>query len=256
MNIDEEKIKETQDIQNNIDTSEQKNFNISNIPVIPQLAVALGLLVIIFGITYIGVGSSISKTVTDDVRVEKTPPPKQNVGLSVEEVFDDIRLEAKSAIIWDVRNERVLFNKDADIVLPLASVTKLMTALVASELLDPTDIVAVSRRAIQTEGDSGLAYGEHFTAQDLTDLVLISSSNDGAVALSAAAGNVVSNDRDPEDIFVTAMNLKAKELGLSRTHYYNNTGLDISETEAGAYGSARDMAQLMDYIIINANDAI
>jgi D-alanyl-D-alanine carboxypeptidase (penicillin-binding protein 5/6) len=92
--------------------------------------------------------------------------------------------------------------------------------------------------------------------QNLADLTLIESSNDGATALGARAGSTVLPDEDPNAVFVQAMNLKAEELGLTKTYFKNSTGLDISETQAGAYGSARDVALLMEYIITNVTDAV
>jgi D-alanyl-D-alanine carboxypeptidase (penicillin-binding protein 5/6) len=130
-----------------------------------------------------------------------------------------------------------------------------MTALVAYELLDPEDTVRISNESLKTSGDSGFVDGEEFSMRNLTDLVLISSSNDGATALGAAVAQVIGNTNE-EEIFVTAMNHKAKQLGLTNTTFKNTTGLDISETVAGAYGSARDIALLMEYIITHKPDAI
>ena len=227
----------------------------SPIPVLPQLSVALGILVFVFGVTYVGSAHSLAKKATPpDVRVEASLA--KNANDSAEKnahVFDDTQLIAKSAFVWDVAEQKILFNKNGDTELPLASITKLMTALVAYELLDPEQKVRISNDSIKTDGDSGLSEGEEFSMQDLADLTLISSSNDGAAALSAEAARLISN-RDPEEVFVTAMNLKAKELGLTHTSFKNTTGLDLSSTSIGAYGSARDVALLMENIIVQHAD--
>lgn len=78
--------------------------------------------------------------------------------------------------------------------------------------------------------------------------MLLVSSNDGAYALGAFAGGAL-NANNPENAFVEAMNVRAKELGLKQTYFRNPTGLDLTETEAGAYGSARDVATLLEYIL-------
>lgn len=248
MNEDEARVPMTSD-------SEHTSGDTSPIPVIPQLSVALLLLVFVFGVTYIGATNALTTAHVPDVRVETLPAvPQQNIRTKIH-TFEDISIEAKSAFVWDVAKQRVLFNKDADESRPLASITKLMTALVAYELLDPSETVAISDRAIKSEGDSGFIDGETFTMQDLADLTLLTSSNDGAVALSAQAGAVLNSDT-PEDVFVHAMNVKARELGLSKTRFLNSTGLDISEQEAGAYGSARDVAFLMEHIITHSEDAV
>jgi serine-type D-Ala-D-Ala carboxypeptidase (penicillin-binding protein 5/6) len=168
-----------------------------------------------------------------------------------EDPFRNVKVKARAAFVWDVREQKVLFNKNSDDVLPLASITKLMTTLVAYELLDDESKINVTIDAIQTDGDSGLSDGETFSLQDITDMVLVASSNDGAAALSAAAGSAVEGSIDPEKLFVHAMNLRASELGLTNTRFKNATGLDISQTEAGAYSSARDVALLMEYLILN-----
>lgn len=228
----------------------------SPIPVLPQFFIAVGVLVLVFGVTYFG-----EETVpeADDanasVRVEKMLPEDMRVDAEPVTAFDEVAIEAQSAIVWDVREQRVLFNKQADTVRPLASITKLMTALVAYELLDPDQVVTITKNAIMTEGDSGFTEGEQFFMRDLADITLIESSNDGAAALGEQAGGAVIPGADTGAVFVSAMNVKAEELGLTKTTFKNSTGLDVSEEEAGAYGSARDVAHLMEYLITEYPDA-
>ena len=175
---------------------------------------------------------------------------------SVEDVGDKeadlskLSLLAPSAFAIDVHSGHVYYEKEADTKRPLASITKLMTALVAKEIIEEGEIVPITAAAVEQAGESGLSIGERFSYQKLSDLVLLSSSNDGAYALSAAAGTAL-NPSAPADAFVKAMNVRARELGLSATTFRNPTGLDISEDEAGAYGSARDVAELMSYLLLN-----
>ncbi len=228
---------------------------VSPVPVLPQLSVALGLLVFVFGVTYIGASKQMTAEQVPDVRVETLPTPVSKSVAHVESAFDDIRIGAEGAIVWDITTQRVIFNKNADEQFPLASITKLMTALVAYELLNPDDSVFISQRSLLESGDSGFIDGEEFTVQNLMDLTLISSSNDGAFALGARAGEAITTS-DSESAFVTAMNLRAEELGLDNTIFKNTTGLDISATTPGAYGSARDVAHLMEYMLLNASDVV
>ena len=230
--------------------------NTSTVPVIPQLSVALGLLFFVFGVTYIGISSSTAELTNNDVRVDTIVTQNDDTTLSLASSFEDVQLRARSAFVWDVAQQRVLFNKNADEQLPLASITKLMTALITYELLDPKEKISISQHSLQAEGDSGFSEGEEFTIQNLIDLTLISSSNDGATALGARVGNTIDSELDPELVFLKAMNLKADELGLTKTYFKNSTGLDISETDAGAYGSARDIALLMEYLITRITDAV
>ncbi len=224
-----------------------------HIPVIQQLSIALGILVLIFGTTYIGnIASFFDTSEIDKTQADlSTKVTKIITESNKEDFFEDIKIEAESAYIWDIRMQKAIYNKNADERLPLASITKLMTALVAYELIDDTDTIGITMDAISQEGDSGFLDGEEFSLRNLTNLTLITSSNDGAYALASAAGNSLGYTENPARIFIDAMNIRAEEIGLSQTYFNNPTGLDISETKAGAYGSARDMAFLMEYVITN-----
>lgn len=153
------------------------------------------------------------------------------------------RVEASAAYVLDIERGEVLYRKQETGQLPLASLTKIMTVLVASEMLDGAARVTITKEALATEGDSGLYAGEIWGAQDLIDYTLITSSNDGAHALALASGQ-----SDQSGGFVNAMNAKARSLGLTQTYFLNDTGLDVSTTTSGAYGSARDVAMLVTHV--------
>jgi D-alanyl-D-alanine carboxypeptidase (penicillin-binding protein 5/6) len=230
---------------------------VPHLPVPQQLLVALGILLLVFGTTYIGtIAAFFSPKNPTPQKEAATTEQVQTQQHHQQDPFLGVNVTAKAAYVWDVTNQRALFNKNADEQLPLASVTKLMTVLVANEIMKPGTPITITARAIKQDGDSGLSDGEVFSLQDLTDLTLISSSNDGAYALAAAAGSTLTTTGDAPKTFVDAMNIRAKELGLSQTYYKNPTGLDMSQTEAGAFGSARDMAFLMEYIITKHPDII
>lgn len=225
--------------------------NETRIPVPQQLIVALGILVLVFGTTYIG---EISARISPPEEKPVVTPQKAEVTEELPEAtqvdpFEDAAVTARSAYVWDVREQRALFNKNADEQLPIASITKLMTALVAYEVLETDSVVNITAGAIRQDGDSGLSSGDQFTLQDITDFTLLTSSNDGAYALAANAGSLLTERKGPAETFVRAMNIRAEEMGLAQTYFKNPTGLDISEEEAGAYGSARDVAFLLEYII-------
>ncbi len=157
------------------------------------------------------------------------------------ESFININLEAQSAYVFDLSSEQIIYSKNADQPLPLASLTKLMTALLAYELPSP-GVITVRARDLKTEGESGLVVGEKWYLKNLIDFMLVKSSNDAAVSISSAVGSFTGSD------FVVQMNKRAGELGLSTTRFSNSTGLDESPNVAGAYGSARDVSTLMGYI--------
>jgi D-alanyl-D-alanine carboxypeptidase (penicillin-binding protein 5/6) len=133
-----------------------------------------------------------------------------------------------------------LYSKSADKQLPLASLTKLVTALVADEVLGQRTRVVVSERAIETEGQSGLLAGDSWVERDLSDFMLTVSSNDAATVL-ATSGTT-------QRQFIAKMNQLVARLGLSSIVLLNESGLDVDEQNAGAYGSAKDIALLLTYI--------
>lgn len=166
--------------------------------------------------------------------------------------FPQVELKAESAYVYDARTKTVLFAKEEDVRRPLASLTKVMSALVAAELSPSYGTVTISREALLAEGDNGFRTGERWSLKDLLDFSLISSSNDGmrAVALSLGAlDRIGASEEDILNDFVRAMNQKALELDLKNTYFWNETGLDESELKGGAYGTAKDMATLMEYVL-------
>ncbi len=175
----------------------------------------------------------------------KRPSQAKN---AVQKLFPHVTLEAKSAYVYDLRTGKALFEKNADKALPLASLTKLMSALVAFDLAPSHSTVSVTSTALANYGDSGLIEGERWSLKNLLDFSLLTSSNDGIRAVALSLSGL--------DTFVKNMNDKAKSIGLHDTTFQNETGLDIQEGEdgamqGGAYGSAKDTALLMGYILKN-----
>lgn len=171
----------------------------------------------------------------------------------VETSHTRISISARAAVVKDIRTGEIVYAKNRSEALPLASITKVMTALTATESLKELDVIEITERDKETEGDDTLQIGEKWNMKDIRDFTLISSSNDGASALASVAGLVL-EDKVPgyegKESFVAEMNRLAKEIGLKNTHFYNETGLD-EEGKAGAYGSAEDIATLFGYIMKN-----
>ena len=147
-------------------------------------------------------------------------------------------LTAVSAAVVDDSCGELLFDKDSHRRLPPASITKIVTAIVAVETTEPDDIVNVNVDNFFA-GDGtvmGLETGMRLSMRDLLYGLLLPSSNDAAVAIARrVAGDVPS--------FVGRMNAKVRDLGLQDTHFTNPHGLDA----AGHYSSAYDMAMLGRY---------
>ncbi len=163
-------------------------------------------------------------------------------------------LETKAAYVVDTITGEVLYALNATTSLPLASVTKLMTALTASEQVPPSTVATIRSSDIVQEGDSGLYANERWSLKDLVNFTLFVSSNDGASALASASMAFSTSTTDVETQkaeFIGLMNQNAQRIGLSDSTFINESGLDVSSSTAGGYGSAKDVAALLAYILRN-----
>ncbi len=141
---------------------------------------------------------------------------------------------AAAAIVVDGRNGEVMFAKRAGEQRPIASTTKLMTALLTLERTRPKEVfTAAAYDAAPVESQIGLAPGEQMTVADLLEALLLESANDAAVTLAEG----VSGTREA---FVADMNARAEELGLEDTSYANPIGFD----DPLNHSTARDLAVL------------
>ncbi len=141
---------------------------------------------------------------------------------------------ANAVFVYDATTSKVLFEKNADAIVPLASVTKLATALTVKKLFDQTDTITISQKALAMDGDNGLVADEVWKRDPLLSFMLVISSNDAAFAFK----------ENYNGDFMQAMNDYTKTIGLEHTTFYNPAGLDLGG-KPGAVGTARDMAKLM-----------
>ena len=143
-------------------------------------------------------------------------------------------LSAKSAVLIEASTGRIIYSKNANQPLPMASTTKIMTALVAIEKMSVDTLVTIPREAVGIEGSSIYLYeGEVLSLAHLIYALMLESANDAAVAIAyAVAGGV--------DEFSDLMNKKAASLGLVNTHFKNPHGLD----EEGHFTTAYELAKI------------
>jgi D-alanyl-D-alanine carboxypeptidase (penicillin-binding protein 5/6) len=148
---------------------------------------------------------------------------------------------ASAGIVVDARSGDVLLAKRADLRRPIASTTKLMTALLTLESgkLGRT-FTAPAYSANPIESKINLRRGERMKVRDLLTALLLESANDAAVDLAVGVGG-------SKQSFVDKMNARARQLGLKNTHYANPIGLD----SPGNYSSARDLALLARKLMTN-----
>lgn len=189
---------------------------------------------------------------------QKEMPKTQHPFIGLQEKADSAAL-----VLYDVVQDKFLFAYNGDEALPLASVTKLMTALVAHETVPEEEVVTIQVDAIDTEGDSGLRVGEQWKLQDLIGFTLLTSSNDGAEALAASVGGVWQlqeevnvPDYEKVDTFVDRMNMRARELNLDTMRFQNPSGLDIFHGSEGGVGSAKDVAKLLAYMLTHSPEVL
>lgn len=143
-----------------------------------------------------------------------------------------LSISAESAVLIDASDNTLLFSKNADTRMPMASTTKIMTALVALENGNTDSIVTIPKEAVGVEGSSIYLYeGERLTLLQLLYALMLESANDSAVAIAIEVGGSI-------DGFAKMMNDKATELGLTDTHFVNPHGLDHSNH----YTTARELA--------------
>ncbi|WP_432707046.1 D-alanyl-D-alanine carboxypeptidase family protein [Gottfriedia acidiceleris] len=152
-------------------------------------------------------------------------------------------VSARNAVLMDQKTGRILYGKAMHDPERIASITKIMTAILAVESGKMQNTITISSRAVQTEGSSiYLKPGQKIKLEDLVYGLMLRSGNDAANAIAEAVGGSIEG-------FVYMMNEKAKEIGMSNTYFSNPSGLDQQGKEH--YSSAYDMALLTRYAMEN-----
>jgi serine-type D-Ala-D-Ala carboxypeptidase (penicillin-binding protein 5/6) len=153
-----------------------------------------------------------------------------------------IGVSAKTAILIEQESGRILYEKEAHKKMRIASITKIMTAILAIESGKMDEMVTVSEKAVQAEGSAVyLQKGEKIKLEDLVYGLMLRSGNDAAVAIAEHVGGSLEG-------FVVMMNQKAQEIGMSNTEFANPHGLDDHENH---FSTAYDMAILTQYAMKN-----
>ena len=167
-------------------------------------------------------------------------------------------VEAKSIYIYDLALKKEVYARNAEDQLPLASLSKIMSAIVARENTSGDPEIAIKATLLPERGGGDVRAGEKWLFSDLLDFTLLVSSNDGASALASAVGSFITKNKNisDEELFINKMNEKAKELELSQTYFINESGLDLNGRVSGSYGSAKDISSLLSYAYLNHNDIL
>lgn len=172
-------------------------------------------------------------------------------------VSEPPRIRAASALVYDITEDAILFEKNPHASHGIASITKIMTAVVALTHAGPDEIVTISEEAVRMEGAQGnLFIREQMPLRKLISLMMMLSSNDAAAAIAEHAGRIegVASFEESQTTFTRLMNEKARLLGLSRSTYFRNpTGLDLNET-AGMVSNTSTAADLARLITITLQE--
>lgn len=156
-----------------------------------------------------------------------------------------VEISATSAVLYEPISQRVIFEKNMDAKMPMASTTKIATCITAIELGNLNDVVSVSKKAADTEGSSiWLEEGEKMSLSDLLYGLMLSSGNDAAVAIAEHIGGNT-------DEFAKYMNDVAYKSGAYNTNFTNPSGLD----DENHYTTALDLAKITAYALKNPNFA-
>ena len=151
-------------------------------------------------------------------------------------------INSRAAI--SVQDDKELFTLNADDRVPMASITKLMTAVVVLDNYELDSLITITQEAVAQEGDSkfrNLTVGEKLSVENLLYTMLIESSNDAAYALTDLIGF---------EAFIELMNFQAEEIRMNDTYYVNPSGLEPDDPEKTKnYSTARDLVKLTKYIL-------
>lgn len=169
-----------------------------------------------------------------------TPEPVTIIPVNL----DLVQTTAHSAIVVALNTDTILYQKNPAKSLPLASLTKLVTAQVSHQQTEGDEVIINKMKELAQYGDSNLINGEQWNKDELIDYTLITSSNDGAHSLSSDSKNASS--------FVQDMNRLVAAIGLIDTHFYNESGLDNDITGVpGSKGTAQDVSKILSYLVKN-----
>ncbi len=162
---------------------------------------------------------------------------------------EDLGLYARGAVLMDGGSGRVLYEKEAQTELPMASTTKIMTCILALENTASDTVCTVSENAAaQPQVKLGMVQGDTFYMKDLLCSLMLESHNDSAVCIAETVGGSVEG-------FAAMMNAKAQEIGCTQTHYITPNGLDAQDDGGQHRTTARELALVMRYCLTQSPEA-
>ncbi len=174
--------------------------------------------------------------------------PAVSDGAQEKETGEELQLYAQAAVLMDADSGRVLYGKNEEAKLPMASTTKIMTCILALEYGSPEEIVEVSSYAASMpKVKLHVKSGEKYYLRDLLYSLMLESHNDSAVVIAEAVGGSVEK-------FAAMMNQKARDIGCYDSYFITPNGLDAKVNETGKVHSttAADLARIMAYCVTDS----
>ncbi|OGN13782.1 MAG: hypothetical protein A3C71_02205 [Candidatus Yanofskybacteria bacterium RIFCSPHIGHO2_02_FULL_43_15c] len=146
-------------------------------------------------------------------------------------------LTVKSFLVYDTKNEKVIFSKEPGRVLPVASLTKLLTAIIGIDFLEPQEVITISNDSYNVDGEGAdFRLQEQFYFKDLLGAMLVKSSNDAALAIAKTL------EQKTGENFVGLMNRRARQIGMTESRFIDPAGLGDD-----GFSTARDLLRLARY---------
>jgi D-alanyl-D-alanine carboxypeptidase (penicillin-binding protein 5/6) len=169
--------------------------------------------------------------------------------VQAKEIDEPTNLYAKAAVLMDGDSGRILFQKNGEEILAMASTTKIMTCIVALENAELDEIITCSKTAVsQPKVHLGMREDEEFYLKDLLYSLMLESHNDSAVAIAEHLSGTIEN-------FARLMNHKAKSIGCQNTYFVTPNGLDASDANGMHATTAEELAKIMRYCIYESKQS-
>jgi D-alanyl-D-alanine carboxypeptidase len=199
----------------------------------------------------IGIALIVASCVLGIFIILSPAPQESSVPIAVAtstapDAFANVQIEAKAAVVYDLSTDKILYAKNADAQLPLASLTKLLTVYSALNELSPNTPITIPSSVTNIDAPRAFSAGQTFSLFDLARLTLTGSLNDGASAIAIATA--ARENRSQSEMLAAT----AQALNMTQTYAINGSGLDVNTAISGGYGSARDLSHLAGALVAKA----
>lgn len=192
--------------------------------------------------------------------LDNYPPNSYFPSSVIPKYNDDLAIDAKAYGVMDLDSKEILYADNLATRLPIASVTKVMTALVALENIPMDKMLTVSKAAAEIgEASMGLTAGEKYTVNDLIYGAMLPSGNDAAETLAEGVGKYklgvgdsLVDGGNSRKYFISEMNRKAQNLGMLDTYFFNPTGLDGETIHQTSFSTVLDLLALGAFALENS----